>query len=51
VSSSPRTRTRKFAKYGSAKYVYPKETMGELRTWFEKELAATLPEARTLYWT
>ena len=44
-------RTRKFGKYGSAKYVYPKETMAELRTWFENELAATLPAARTLNWT
>jgi spore photoproduct lyase len=44
-------RTRKFGKYGSAKYVYPKETIAELRTWFGNELAATLPAARTLYWT
>ncbi|MGE2717963.1 spore photoproduct lyase family protein [Mycolicibacterium litorale] len=44
-------RTRKFGKYGSAKYVYPKDTMGELRTWFESALAETLPAARTLYWT
>ncbi|HEV7838692.1 MAG TPA: hypothetical protein VGO75_11550 [Gemmatimonadaceae bacterium] len=44
-------RTRKFGKYGSAKYVYPKETMAELRTWFENELATTLPAARTLNWT
>ncbi|OBK49843.1 radical SAM protein [Mycobacterium gordonae] len=44
-------RTRKFGKFGSAKYVYPKETMAELRSWFEAELTATLPAARTLYWT
>ena len=44
-------RSRKFGKYGSAKYVYPKETMAELRSWFEAELAATLPFARLLYWT
>jgi spore photoproduct lyase len=44
-------RTRKFGKYGSAKFVYPKETMTEVRSWFESELAATLPGARTLYWT
>jgi spore photoproduct lyase len=44
-------RTRKFGKYGSAKYVYPKDTMAEMRSWFEAELAATLPGARTLYWT
>jgi spore photoproduct lyase len=45
------TRSRKFGKYGSAKYVYPKATMTELRTWFEAKLAETLPAARTLYWT
>jgi spore photoproduct lyase len=44
-------RTRKFGKYGAAKYVYPKTTMTELRSWFEDELATTLPAARTLYWT
>jgi spore photoproduct lyase len=44
-------RTRKFGKYGSAKYVYPKDTMAELRAWFESELATALPVARTLYWT
>ena len=45
------SRTRKFGKFGSAKFVYPKDTMAELRTWFEAELADTLPFARTLYWT
>ena len=44
-------RTRKFGKFGSAKYVFPKETMAELRSWFEAELAETLPAARMLYWT
>ncbi|HEX5255809.1 MAG TPA: hypothetical protein VFW69_18405 [Mycobacterium sp.] len=44
-------RTRKYGKYGSAKYIYPKDTMTELRTWFESELAAALPAARILYWT
>lgn len=44
-------RTRKFGKYGSAKYVYPKDVMAELRSWFDAELAATLPTARALYWT
>ncbi len=44
-------RTRKFGKYGAAKYVYPKDTMAELRSWFDTELAATLPAARPLYWT
>lgn len=45
------SRTRKFGKYGSAKYVYPAATMAELRSWFDTEIAAVLPGARTLYWT
>jgi spore photoproduct lyase len=44
-------RTRKFGKYGSAKYVYPKDVMAALRSWFESALAETLPAARMLYWT
>ncbi len=44
-------RTRKYGKYGAAKYVYPKHTMAELRSWFDTELAATLPAARALYWS
>ncbi len=44
-------RTRKFTKFGSAKYVYPKETMAELRTWFTEEVPAVLPGAPLLYWT
>ena len=44
-------RTPKFGKFGTAKYVYPKETMIEMRSWFESELAASLPAARVLYWT
>jgi spore photoproduct lyase len=45
------SRTRKFGKFGSAKYVYPKGTMSQMRSWFETELTTTLPSARTLYWT
>ncbi|MHA0287745.1 spore photoproduct lyase family protein [Mycobacterium sp. C3-094] len=44
-------RTRKYGKFGAAKYVYPKETMAELHSWFDSELATTLPSARALYWT
>jgi spore photoproduct lyase len=44
-------RTRKFGKYGSAKYVYPKDTMAELKSWFDAEIATTLPFAQLLYWT
>jgi spore photoproduct lyase len=33
------------------KHVYPRETMAELRGWFEDALAERLPQARLLYWT
>ncbi len=44
-------RARKFNKYGGVKYVYPRDMMGMLRAFFERELAAKLPQARILYWT
>ncbi|WP_433281347.1 spore photoproduct lyase family protein [Micromonospora sp. CA-244673] len=45
------SRRRKHGKFGAVKYVYPRETMTELRTWFERELAARVPACRVLYWT
>ena len=45
------TRTQKRGKFGGVKYVYPKDVMSELRTWFEGELARRLPACRVLYWT
>jgi spore photoproduct lyase len=44
-------RSVKRTKFGSTKYVYPKETMKELRGFFEERVAARLPAARILYWT
>ena len=44
-------RTQKRGKFGGVKYVYPKDVMSELRTWFESELARRLPACRVLYWT
>jgi spore photoproduct lyase len=44
-------RTVKRSKFGGVKYVYPAPLMREMRSWFEAELATTLPEARLLYWT
>lgn len=38
-------------KFGGTKYVYPRETMKELRAWFEAEIAARFPSGRILYWT
>ncbi len=44
-------RSRKHGKFGAVKYVYPRETMAELRGFFEAELAARVPACRILYWT
>ena len=44
-------RARKFNKFGGVKYVYIREVMANLRTFFEREIAARLPEAKILYWT
>ncbi len=46
-----KTRAEKRTKFGGFKYVYPKDTMGEMRTFFEKTLAEKVPAARILYWT
>ena len=44
-------RTRKLTKFGSTKWVFPKEQMAELRGTIEGSLARRLPEAKVLYWT
>ena len=44
-------RTQKRTKFGGFKYVYPKDSMGEMRAFFEETIAATLPGAKILYWT
>ncbi|KNC18925.1 radical SAM protein [Arthrobacter sp. RIT-PI-e] len=44
-------RSRKRSKFGGVKYVYPKQTMAEMRQWFVDGLERRLPEARLLYWT
>ena len=44
-------RARKFNKFGGVKYVYPRDVMSGLRGFFEREIAARLPQARILYWT
>ena len=38
-------------KFGGTKYVYPRETMKELKTWFHQEIAARFPNGKILYWT
>ncbi|WP_331437129.1 SPL family radical SAM protein [Modestobacter caceresii] len=44
-------RTTKRGKYGAVKHVYPRDTMGELRSWFTGAIADRLPTAQLLYWT
>jgi spore photoproduct lyase len=45
------TRSGKRGKFGAIKYVYPTETMADLRSWFEVHIAERLPSCRILYWT
>ncbi len=44
-------RARKMTKFGSVKWVFPKEQMAEMRASVEGSLARHLPMARRLYWT
>lgn len=45
------TRSEKRTKFGGFKYVYPKDSMREMRRFFEETIGALLPMARILYWT
>ncbi|WP_376099334.1 spore photoproduct lyase family protein [Roseomonas sp. CCTCC AB2023176] len=51
LEMDPDQRSRKLTKFGSAKYVYPKATMADLRRALEASVARHLPAARILYWT
>ncbi len=44
-------RTQKRTKFGGFKYVYPKESMADMRSWMEEALRELLPGARVLYFT
>lgn len=44
-------RSEKRTKFGGFKYVYPKDSMSEMRAWFQETLNEVLPTARILYWT
>ncbi len=44
-------RTQKRTKFGTFKYVYPKDPMAELRAFFYTEIPRILPSCRILYWT
>jgi spore photoproduct lyase len=45
------SRTRKTTKFGSVKWVFPRDTMKELRRALEAMVAQRLPGACVLYWT
>jgi len=44
-------RSRKMTKFGSVKWVFPKQQMAEMRCALQASLAHRLPMARVLYWT
>ena len=44
-------RSRKTTKFGSVKFVLPRERMTEMRAVMEASVARHLPIARVLYWT
>jgi spore photoproduct lyase len=51
LDMSEQDRVTKRTKFGSEKQIYDKSTMQALRSFFEKQIADALPDARTLYWT
>lgn len=44
-------RSKKLNKFGSHKFVYPKEQMKELKGWFIDQIAERFPEGEVLYFT
>ncbi|WP_371930938.1 radical SAM protein [Lewinella sp. JB7] len=44
-------RSKKLNKFGSHKFVYPREQMKELKEWFTERIARDFPEAEVLYFT
>jgi spore photoproduct lyase len=45
------SRTKKFNKFGGTKYVYDRDTMKALKTFFYRGIQKRLPQANILYWT
>ena len=45
------SRSRKTTRFGSTKYVFPREDMAAMRSAIEHSIARHLPAARILYWT
>jgi spore photoproduct lyase len=48
---SETNRAIKRNKFGGHKYVFVKELMAELKTFFEQQIAMRFPKAKILYWT
>jgi spore photoproduct lyase len=44
-------RTQKRNKFGGVKYVYPQETMNELKNFIQTRIEKNFPQAQILYWT
>ena len=44
-------RTQKRNKFGGVKYVYPKQTMEELKEFIQAKISNNFPQAKILYWT
>ena len=51
LDMSEESRDVKRNKFGGTKFVYTKDTMKTLRSFFETEIAMRFPEAQLLYWT
>ncbi len=51
LDMSEKDRSRKFNKFGGAKFVYNKEVMKELKEFFYTGIQKRLPGAEILYWT
>ncbi len=51
LDMSEDVRSKKFNKFGGTKYVYNKDLMSELKTFFYAEIKKRLPSAVILYWT
>ena len=51
LDMSEENRAIKRNKFGGVKYVYTKDVMQELRSFFEREIQRRFPQAKILYWT
>ncbi len=51
LNMNEESRSMKRNKFGGVKYVYTKDVMQELRSFFENEISRRFPQAKILYWT